>query len=114
MLNWINCRWSWSTDSMLKIDTELTRETKKSKIAEIENDERRRAESVDIEVFEAEIIDEKINSRKFKTKNWDRKRCDLKTDDSIERKLFELCCRDLKLKKKIARKMSEIQSSCQD
>ena len=104
MLNWINCRWSWSTDSMLKIDIELTRKTKKSKTAEVENDERRRIEFVDIEIFEAEIIDEKINSRKFKTKNWNRKRCDLKTDDSTEEKLFEFCCRNLKLKKRTARK----------
>ena len=54
---------------MLKINIELIRKTKKSKIAENENDERRRIEFVDIEIFETEIIDEKINSRKFKTKN---------------------------------------------
>ena len=105
MLNWINCRWSWwSTDSMLKIDIELTRETKKSKTVEDENDERRRAEFVDIEVSEIEVIDEKVDSRKSKTKDWDRKRCDLKTDGSIEKKLFELCCRNLELKKRAARK----------
>ena len=54
---------------MLRIDIELTRKTKKSNAAENENDERRRIEFVDIEIFEIEIIDEKINSRRFKTKN---------------------------------------------
>ena len=54
---------------MLKIDIELIRKTKKSKAVEDENDERHRIESADIEVFEIEIIDEKINSRRFKTKN---------------------------------------------
>ena len=49
---------------MLKTDTKLTRDTKKSKTANVENDERR-----EVELFEAEIINEKINSRKFKTKN---------------------------------------------
>ena len=99
MLNWINCRWSWSTDSMLKIDIELTRKTKKSNVVENENDEFWK-----VELLKTEIIDEKINSRRFEMKNWDRKRCDLKTNDSIEEKLFEFCCRDLKLKKKVARK----------
>ena len=70
MLNWINCRWSWSADSILKIDIELIRKTKKSNVDNDENDERREIESVaDVEVFEIEIIDEKINSRRFKTKN---------------------------------------------
>ena len=80
MLNWINCRWSWSIDSMLKIDTELTRETKKSKAVEDENDERWK-----IELSKTEIIDEKINSRKSEMKNWNRKRCDLKTNDSTKK-----------------------------
>ena len=104
MLDWINCRWSWPADSMLRTDTELTRETKKSNAAEDENDERRRAESADTEISETEVIDEKIDSRRSKTKNWDRKRCDLETDGSIEEELFELCCRNLELKKRTARK----------
>ena len=51
---------------MLRINTKLARNTKKSKIVNDENNERRK-----VELFEIEIIDEKINSRsrKFKTKN---------------------------------------------
>ena len=51
---------------MLKIDTKLTQNTKKSKIVNVENDERR-----EIELFKIKIINEKMNSRsrKFKTKN---------------------------------------------
>ena len=55
---------------MLKIDIKLARNTKKLKTVNNENDERR-IEFVEIELFKAEVIDEKINSRsrKFKTKN---------------------------------------------
>ena len=51
---------------MLKIDTKLTRDTKKLKIVNVENDERRKAE-----LFKIKIINEKMSSclRKFKTKN---------------------------------------------
>ena len=88
---------------MLKTDTKLTRNTKKSKIVNVEKNERR-TEFVEIKLSKAEIIDKNMNSRlrKFKIKNWNRKRCDLKTNDSINDELFELDCRNLKLKKKIA------------
>ena len=51
---------------MLRIDTKLTRDTKKLKTVNVENNERR-----ETELFEIKIINEKINSRsrKFKTKN---------------------------------------------
>ena len=89
---------------MLRINIKLTRNTKKSKVVNSENDERW-IEFAKVELFEIEVIDEKINSRsrKFKTRNWNRKRCDLKTNDSIENELFELDCRNLKLKKRTAR-----------
>ena len=48
---------------MLRIDTELTRNTKKSKIVNVENDER-----CEIKIFKTEIIDEKMNSRSRKFK----------------------------------------------
>ena len=82
---------------MLKTDTELTRDTKTLKVVDVENRERR------IESAEIEVINKNISSRMFETKNCDRKRCDLKTNNSIKNELFELDCRDLKLKKKAAR-----------
>ena len=83
---------------MLKIDTELAWDTKKSKTVNVEDDERREAE-----LFETEVINEKVNSRKFKAKDWNWKRCDLKANDSIKDELFEFDCRNLKLKKRAAR-----------
>ena len=53
---------------MLKIDTKLIQDTKKSKIVNVENNERW-IKFVEIELFEIEIIDENVNLRKFKTRN---------------------------------------------
>ena len=55
---------------MLKIDIKLTRDTKKSKIVNVENNERR-IKFIEIELFKIKVIDKNINSRssKFKTKN---------------------------------------------
>ena len=94
----------WLIDSILKINIKLTRDTKKLKIVNVENDERR-IKFVEIELFEIKIIDKNVDSRsrKFKTKNWNRKHCDLKINDSIKNALFEFDYRDLKSKKKIVR-----------
>ena len=45
-------------------------------------------------------VEKKINQQlKFVVENCNRKRFDRKTIDSINEKLFELCCRNLKLTK---------------
>ena len=47
---------------MLRIDTKLTRDTKKSETADVEKNERR-TEFVETELFEIEVIDENMSSR---------------------------------------------------
>ena len=48
---------------MLKINTKLTRNTKKLNIVNVENNERR-----EVEIFKIKVIDEKMSSRSRKFK----------------------------------------------